>query len=846
MKRIALFLAGALCFAPSLLAQRTDLTGLKFCIDPGHGGHNPANDRYVVPEPGTEFWESESNFQKAMRLDTLLKEQGAWVILTRYTNDYPTDEDPSLTARWQLANANNVNWFHSIHSNATGWVSNTTVNYTLVLVKESQTTRQAVFPEAVTMGNLVGPSIQSKNRSQPRSTWTYLDYTFYGGTNGGFNLGVLNGLLMPGELSEGSFHDYFPETRQLMNNLYRKMEAYALRNAFMQYFDVPADTLGIIAGVQTDIATSGRLNLSRVRLLPGDRVVTGDPYNNGYYMFDRLPAGTYAVRFETPGYVVDSVQVTLGVGATAFVDRSLVAQANPTVRLSSPVNNDTTVVVSVPVVISFSKPMDTASVRTAFSITPAVPGTLQWTNSNSTLTYAHAVYFEPWKTYEVRVDTTARSAAGQAFDGNGDGVPGDHYVLRFTTRYTDIFPPAITSVFPGNLAQLPAPTPVVNITFNEPLKQSTVMTSNFVIRLNGGSLQSRMLEYRESNGQGGVTMYLPSGVLAGNSYGLQVSRVEDLLGNAIPLPASVVWNFSIAPGTYSSTVIDSVNPATTGLHMPQDGEDRVGVNTLTVTPTITRGIGIIPGNPGSLSVYCVWDTTSASGSVRVPMDTSSAVGAVRFLKTGTVLRAYVYGDGSRSQVRFCVADSVDAFPAPAPAHREVSRWFAIDWVGWRALHWELEADTPGVGSGNGVLEGIMRFDGVQFRYVPGESKSTLQAYVDQIEVIQRGVVGVDTEPLTAPRAYALYPAFPNPFNPSTHLTYDLPSEGIVTLAVYDMLGREVAMLVNGPQTSGRHSATWAAEGPRGSSSGVYIVRLTASDAAGRGAYNASQKILLLK
>ena len=98
--------------------QRTDLSGLKFCIDPGHGGHNPANDRYLVPDPGTEFWESESNFQKAMRLDTLLTERGAWVILTRYTNDYPADDEPSLTARWELANANNVNWFHSIHSNA--------------------------------------------------------------------------------------------------------------------------------------------------------------------------------------------------------------------------------------------------------------------------------------------------------------------------------------------------------------------------------------------------------------------------------------------------------------------------------------------------------------------------------------------------------------------------------------------------------------------------------------------------------------------------------------------------------------------------------------------------------
>ena len=79
-------------------AQPSDLSGLKFCIDPGHGGHNPANDRHLIPDVGTDFWESESNFQKAKRLDTLLTERGAWVILTRYTNDYPADDEPSLTA----------------------------------------------------------------------------------------------------------------------------------------------------------------------------------------------------------------------------------------------------------------------------------------------------------------------------------------------------------------------------------------------------------------------------------------------------------------------------------------------------------------------------------------------------------------------------------------------------------------------------------------------------------------------------------------------------------------------------------------------------------------------------
>ncbi len=852
MKHAILLLALAIVVAQTAHAQITDFTGYKFCIDPGHGGHNPANDRYVVPETGTEFWESESNFQKALRLDTLLTARGAWVILTRYTNDYPSDDEPSLTARWTLANTNNVNWFHSIHSNATGWATNTTVNYTLMLVKEDIATRQPAFPEAVTMSNTIGPSIQSKIRNQVRSTWTYLDYTFYGGPSGGFNLGVLKGLVMPGELSEGSFHDYFPETRRLMNHKYCKMEAYAIRNAFMQYFEVPADTLGIIAGIQSDVVTTNPVNFTQVRLLPVNRVVTGDSYNNGFYMFDGLAAGTYTVRFETPGYVADSVQVTLGTGATLFADRTLTSQANPAVVLASPVNNDTTVLVTSPVALTFSKPMDTASVRTAFSITPSMPGKLQWTNSNGTLTFTPSVYFTPWVTYQVRIDTMARSASGQAFDGNGDGIAGDPYVLTFTTKYVDIFPPAVAYTSPDTISGAPVPTPVVNITFDEPLNQTTVNTSNLLIQEIGGSLQYKTLEYAEENGRGAVTMHMPNGLKAGYSYRVRVSRVADLLGNTIPVAASLLWDFPIAAGTYTNALIDSVEPGTTGFVAPLDPADQAGLDSLVVGTSSARKVGIVTGNAGSLSVRCVWDPGVTSWGVRIPLDTASSGGRVRFQKTGTLLRAYIYGDGGESQVRFLIADSVEAFPVRTPDHIEASRWLPIDWVGWRALHWDLEADSLGTGTGNGLLEGMLRLDGVEFRYVPGTSLTTMQVYLDQIEQIERIPVSVKENPSSVPGTFALHPAYPNPFNASTSIGYSVGELGsrqqaigdrVVKLVVYDLLGREVAVLVDEPKAPGSYQAQWNAAG---FSSGVYVVRLMVSGAAGTTQFVASEKVVLMK
>lgn len=79
---------------------------------------------------------------------------------------------------------------------------------------------------------------------------------------------------------------------------------------------------------------------------------------------------------------------------------------------------------------------------------------------------------------------------------------------------------------------------------------------------------------------------------------------------------------------------------------------------------------------------------------------------------------------------------------------------------------------------------------------------------------------------TLPTDYALYQNFPNPFNPTTEISYQLPSDGQVVLKVFDTLGREVATLVDGYRTAGRYTVTFDAAGL---ASGVYLYRLTAKN-----------------
>ena len=88
-----------------------------------------------------------------------------------------------------------------------------------------------------------------------------------------------------------------------------------------------------------------------------------------------------------------------------------------------------------------------------------------------------------------------------------------------------------------------------------------------------------------------------------------------------------------------------------------------------------------------------------------------------------------------------------------------------------------------------------------------------------------------------PKEFALYQNYPNPFNPSTNIQYAISSKQFVTMKVYDILGNEVAILVNEEKPAGTYEVTWnTADLP----SGVYFYQLKA------GIFAATKKLLLLK
>jgi hypothetical protein len=98
----------------------------------------------------------------------------------------------------------------------------------------------------------------------------------------------------------------------------------------------------------------------------------------------------------------------------------------------------------------------------------------------------------------------------------------------------------------------------------------------------------------------------------------------------------------------------------------------------------------------------------------------------------------------------------------------------------------------------------------------------------------------------------LYQNYPNPFNPNTTIKYELPRSSVVKLSVYDLLGREVSLLVNERRDAGFHEVKFDASGL---SSGVYFYRLHVrpldsaigrDSKSGAGDFVQTRKLLLLK
>jgi 1,4-alpha-glucan branching enzyme len=113
---------------------------------------------------------------------------------------------------------------------------------------------------------------------------------------------------------------------------------------------------------------------------------------------------------------------------------------------------------------------------------------------------------------------------------------------------------------------------------------------------------------------------------------------------------------------------------------------------------------------------------------------------------------------------------------------------------------------------------------------------TAKVYTNKTDA-QLGITAVKSGGTSLPQQFDLAQNYPNPFNPSTVITYSIPTAGPVSLKVYDMLGREAAVLTDRIQSAGQHSVTF--DGSK-HASGLYFYTLNANGST------ATRKMMLIK
>ena len=451
MPRLVQQLDGTLLNNMKRQAKRTasnNPADYKIYINPGHGGYD-SDDRlmYLYPifinqnvQDGytreQSFWESVSNLDKGMRLDTMLRALGFQTKMSRITNT--TADDRSLSGISAEASNWNADFMLSIHSNA-GAPS----NYVLQLhsgITPGDPKGLDGYPEKVpewvcNEARKITTLMGNNQYSNQVSCWSREpniagDKTFartiMGWSNG---YGVMRNLKVPGTISEGMMHDYLPETYRLMNIDYKRQESFQFAKTFYTYFCNGELPYGAIGGRIHDVyqkqefpnykARKGTRDEYRpilrglVELWQGDQLLdtyVTDTLYNGVYYFWNLQPGTYTVKAKPAGYYPQeqTLEVKNNEISYATFALSMARQTPPEVIDYSPkVEITDSVLVSTQVTISFNWDMETAATATALEISPAVEGTIAFENDNHTLRFTPAKRFEPGTEYTITLGTGA-------------------------------------------------------------------------------------------------------------------------------------------------------------------------------------------------------------------------------------------------------------------------------------------------------------------------------------------------------------------------------------------------------------------------------------------------------
>jgi hypothetical protein len=508
---------------------------------------------------------------------------------------------------------------------------------------------------------------------------------------------------------------------------------------------------------------------------------------------------------------------------TVFFDDLTVYETFASVASHTPSRYDEDVPVDSPLTIAFNRPMNISSVEEAFSIVPEISGSFNWSNENKTMTFSPEGELTGATEYAVTIGSSAADINGKSFNGN--------YTFSFVTERTSLtlvkhYPfdnETGVSIMPQIIFQFDAPvdpsTLAGNILFRDEQDKDIEIIVDFTL-YSKGQVIFRPASKLEQNTEYRLTLKPAIGGTDDKIFGLD-EEIRFRTESIRYLSGNIIHEFESSSGW--------INPI--------DAEGSVGLDYINNTFSLSSQNNHNGNNAGMLE----YSFDGIEGVCRLQYSDGISAGS------SEQFGMWVYGDFSGNLLEYWFSDAWENLHKIEAAN--------LNWTGWKL-----------------VTVDVSQFANPTFNSIvikQSEDGSTRgELYFDDIQTDI--VLPVEDELETLPAKFSLSQNYPNPFNPTTIIEYSIPAnswqsavgssqntEGkkqnsdiritdpassiqhqvSVSLKVYDILGREVTVLVNEMQKPGMYKVEFNADN---FASGVYFYSLRA------GTFQSTRKMLLLR
>src|SRR4030066_920458 len=486
----------------------------------------------------------------------------------------------------------------------------------------------------------------------------------------------------------------------------------------------------------------------------------------------------------------------------------LIAQdTTPPVVISHiPESNVDSVMPNTPIKIKFNKTMNKTVTQNAFSINPTINGYFTWEDLGQTLVFTPTALYALATEYNVEISATAASLFNVPLDST--------FSFSFITK--SYAPLNIETSYPVDTQQDISTTVKMIINFDTPLLQSSLSGNIFFQTEAGSSVSMKNAIYTEVNGKG-VISFSPLNKLneESNYKVILKSPLKNLVGGE--LGNDWVINFTTEKNNFVLGGVFDNFEAIKNWQDPDWSGSTVGTD-----PNLTSFmLSTMEKVDGSSSGKITYVFTGQYGVCRTFDGDKPNIGSNPDYKVGL----WIYGDWSFNYLEYWFYYNTST--------NVIVRVDTLDWTGWKFVEIPISSIA---GSGDRL------FHRIEIRQAPNGATSSY-IYIDGAQYRDTSATSIDDELTTSPGEFYLAQNYPNPFNPSTTIRYAIPllrgdaSAVSTTLRIYDILGNEVATLVDEWKEAGSYSVNFNANKL---SSGLYFYTLRA------GNFSETKKLILMK